>query len=117
MFRTMINLLEKWLYLTKSFLINQSGFNNFRYTFNLKFYPQTDCVAMGEPTSSTKAEIYIQAHEPIAISTALHPLKIWEALVDDIYSILKRTHLQNFFHHMNNLHESIMFTMEEESNG
>ena len=57
------------------------------------------------------------AHEPIATSTALHPLKVWEPFVDDVYSILKRTHLENFFHHINNLHENIRFTMEEESNG
>ena len=35
----------------------------------------------------------------------------------DIYSILKRTHLENFFHHVNNLHQNIKFTREEESNG
>ena len=26
-------------------------------------------------------------------------------------------HLENFFHHINNLHQNIKFTMEEESNG
>ena len=30
---------------------------------------------------------------------------------------LKRTHLENFFHHINNLIQNIKFTMEEESNG
>ena len=42
---------------------------------------------------------------------------MWERFVDDVYSILKRTHLENFFHHINNLHQNIKFTMEEESNG
>ena len=72
---------------------------------------------MGGPTSSTTAEIYMQAHERTAISTALHPPKVWERFVDDVYSILKRTHLENFFQHINNLHQNIKFTMEEESNG
>ena len=58
----------------------------------------------------------MKAHEPTATSTALHPPKVWERFVDDVYSILKRTHLENFFHH-NNLHQNIKFTMEEESNG
>ena len=49
--------------------------------------------------------------------TALHPPKVWERFGDDVYSILKRTHLENVFHHINNLHQSIKFTMEEESNG
>ena len=46
----------------------------------------------------------MQAHERIAIFTALHPPKVWEQFVDDVYSIVKRTHLENFFHHINNLH-------------
>ena len=59
----------------------------------------------------------MQAYERTAITTALHPPKVWERFVDDVYSILKRTHLENFFHHINNLHQNIKFTMEEESNG
>ena len=43
--------------------------------------------------------------------------KVWERFVDDVYSIVKRTQLENFFHHINNLHQNIKFTMEEESNG
>ena len=38
-------------------------------------------------------------------------------MVDDVYSILKRTHLENAFHHMNDLYENIIFTVEEKSNG
>ena len=71
---------------------------------------------MGGPASSTKAEIYKQARESTAISTALHPPKVWERFADDVYSIVKRTHLENFFHHINNLYQNIKFTMEEESN-
>ena len=70
---------------------------------------------MGCPASSTTAEICMQAHEHTAISTALHPPKVWEQFVDDIYSILKRT--QNFFYYINNLHQNIKFFMEEGSNG
>ena len=72
---------------------------------------------MGNPASSTTAEIYMQAHERTAISTTLHPPKVWERFVDGVYSILKRMHLENFFHHINNLHQNIKFTTEEESNG
>ena len=59
----------------------------------------------------------MQAYEHTAITTVLHPPKIWEQFVDDVYSILKRKHLEKFFHHLNNLHQNIKFTMEEESNG
>ena len=59
----------------------------------------------------------MQSHEDTAISTALHPPKVWERFIDDIYSVLKRTHLENFSHQVNNLHQNIKFSMEEESNG
>ena len=72
---------------------------------------------MGGPASSTIAEIYMQAYEGTAITTTLYPPKVWERFVDDVYSVLKRTHLENFFHHINNLYQNIKFTMEEESNG
>ena len=72
---------------------------------------------MGDPASSTTVEIYMQDYERTAITTALHPSKVWERFVDDVYSILKRTHLESFFHHIKNLHQSIKFTVEEESNG
>ena len=56
-------------------------------------------------------------YERTAITTALHSPKVWERFVDDVYSILKRTHLKNFFHHINNLHQNTKFTIEEERNG
>ena len=83
------------------------------YTFNSQFYQQTDGVVMGDPASSTTVEIYMQAYECTAITTALHPAKVWERFVDDIYSILKRTHLENFFNHINNFHQNIKFTVKE----
>ena len=87
------------------------------YTFNSQFYEQTDRVAVKGPASSTTAEIYMQAYERTAITTALNLLKVWKQFVDDVYSFLKRTHLEKFFHHINNPHQNIKFTMEEESNG
>ena len=87
------------------------------YTFNSQFYQQTEGVAMGGPASSTTAEIYMHAHEQTAISTALHPPKVWERFVDDVYSILKYTQLENFFNYIKNFHQNIKFIMEEERNG
>ena len=48
-----------------------------------------------------------------AISVAL---KVWKQFVDDVYSHLKCIHLENFFHHINSLHQNIKFTMEKEIN-
>ena len=69
---------------------------------------------MGGPASSTTGEIYMQAYEHTAITTAMHPPKVWERFVDEVYSILKRMHLENVFHHINN---NDTFTMEQEGNG
>ena len=60
---------------------------------------------MGGPVSSPTAEIYMQAYERTAITTALHPPKVWKRFVDGIYSILKRTH------------SILKFTIKEKSNG
>ena len=68
---------------------------------------------MGGPASSTTTGIYMQTHEQTAISTALHPRIVSEQFVDDVYSILKGTYLENF----NNLHQNIKLTMKEKSNG
>ena len=87
------------------------------YTFNSQFYQQTDDVAKGGPASSTRTEIYMQGHEGTAISMPIHPTKVWERFVDDVCSILKRTHQENFFYHINNLHQNFRFVMEEENNG
>ena len=87
------------------------------YTFNSQFYQQTDGVAMGGPASSTTTEVYVHAYERTAITRALYPPKVWEVFVDEVYSIYKCMHLENFFNRVNNLHQNIKFTMEEESNG
>ena len=65
------------------------------FTFNFQFYLQTDDVTMGDPASSTTAEIYMRAYEHTIITPVLHPPKFWERFVDDVFSILKRTYLEN----------------------
>ena len=57
----------------------------------------------------------MQAHKQTPISTAITPSKVWEQFVDDIYSIRKRTQLGKFFYHINNLHQNIKLTIDEES--
>ena len=45
---------------------------------------------------------------------ALHPAKVWERFVDDVY--FETYALGNLFHHMKSLHQNIKFIMVEESN-
>lgn len=69
------------------------------------------------PASSTVRETYMQAHEEILILTPLHCQKVWEGFADGVYSILKCTHLESFFHYISNLHQSINLTLDKESIG
>ena len=59
----------------------------------------------------------MQTHEQTEISTVLHPPKVKEDFFEGVYSILKCSHLKNFFHRINNLHQNINFNMEAESIG
>ena len=84
------------------------------FKFNDQFYQQTDRAAMGGPTSAIVSEIYMQALEMTAITTADHPPKIWERHVDDVFSVIQRTYLQELLHHINSLHPQTQFIKEQE---
>ena len=71
---------------------------------------------MGGPASSTTAEIYFQVYKQTSTSAVLHPAIVWERFISDVYSILKYIYLEKVFHHINNHHRNIQFTMEEEIN-
>ena len=68
---------------------------------------------MGAPVFSTAVEICMQAYENTPISTALYSPKVWERFFDDIYSLLKRTHLKKLFYHISNIYQNIKFTIKE----
>ena len=70
---------------------------------------------MGSLALPTTSEIYNQANEETPISMVLHPPTDWKQFVDEF--IFKRVHLKNDFNEINNLHQNINLTMEEESNG
>ena len=86
------------------------------FIFNGEFHQQTDGVAMGGPASSIVAEIYMIFIETTAITTADTPPRIWQRHVDDVFSILRRCNLEQFFQHINSLHPKTKFTMEKEEN-
>ena len=67
------------------------------FIFNGTYYQQTEGVAMGGPPSSIVAEIYMQATETTALITTSHPPKVWERHVDDVFSIIRRSNLHDFF--------------------
>ena len=82
------------------------------FKFNGDFYQQTDGAAIGGPTSAIVSEIFMQLLETIAITTADHPPKVWECQVDDVFSIVHKTYLQELPEHINSLHPQTQFTKE-----
>ena len=86
------------------------------FIFNGTYYQQTEGVAMGGPPSSIVAEIYMQATETTALTTTSHPPKVWKCHVDDVFSIIRKSNLHDFFQHINSLHPKTKFTKETEEN-
>ena len=68
------------------------------------------------PPSSIVAEIYIQATETTALTTISYPPKVWERHVDDVFSIMRKSNLHDFFQQINSLRPKTKFTMETEEN-
>ena len=76
------------------------------YTFHSQFYQQTEIGTMGEPVSSTTAEIYI------LMKKLRYPRHY---TFQNFGTDLLMT--EHFFHHINSLNQNINFAMVEESNG
>lgn len=49
----------------------------------------------------------MQAHEQTTVSTAIHPRKVWKLFFHDIYSILKRTHMENILYQIKNVDQKL----------
>ena len=67
---------------------------------------------MGSPLSPIIANLYMEAFEKQAISTAPHPTTFWRRFVDDTFVIIQKTQKDSFFQHINNIDEKIQFTKE-----
>ena len=87
--------------------------NNTYFVFQETFYEQTKGAAMGSPISPIIANIFMEAFENRAITTALHPPRIWKRYVDDTFVLQHQAHQEEFLQHINTVDPSIQFTVEE----
>ena len=87
--------------------------NNMYFLFQDQFFEQTNGAAMGLPVSQIVANIYMEAFEHRAITTALNPQKTWRRHADDTFVIQHQSHMEKFFKHINTVDPSIHFTVEE----
>ena len=54
---------------------------------------------MGSPVSPVLANLYMEAFEDKALSTAVNPPRWWKRFVDDTFVILKKDHKEEFLQH------------------
>ena len=66
--------------------------NNTYFVFQNTFCEQTKGAAMGSPISPIIANIFMEAFEQRAITTALHPPRVWKRYVDDTFVLQQQIH-------------------------
>ena len=84
------------------------------FRFQGRFYEQQEGAAMGSPVSAIVANIYMEHFEELALRTAPERPRVWKRYVDDTCCIIRREAVDGFLKHLNNIRDSIKFTMEEE---
>ena len=87
--------------------------NNTYFVFREVFYEQTKGATMGSPISPIVANIFMEAFENRANTTALYPHSIWKRYVDDTFVLQHQSHKEEFLQHINTVDASIQFTVDE----
>ena len=64
---------------------------NAYFIFQGRFYEQVEGAAMGSSISPIIANVYMEAFETQAISTAPHPPSLWRRFVDDTFVVFQKT--------------------------
>ncbi len=88
--------------------------SNSFFTYNKETYKQIHGCAMGSPVSLIVANLCMEEIEELAHKQSTSPPKKWFRFVDDIFSIIKRHALTNFYNLLNSIDPHIKFTMEQE---
>ena len=87
--------------------------NNSYFSFQGRFYQQTEGAAMGSPISPIVANLFMEDLEFQAIQTSSTPPALWKRFVDDTFTIIKKEDKNSFLEHLNSIHQNIKFTCEE----
>ena len=86
---------------------------NTYFSFQGRYYEQTEGAAMGSPISPLVANLFMEEFEVQAISTSTVPPTLWKRFVDDTFTIIKKNNRDSFLQHLNSINPKIQFTCEE----
>ena len=78
------------------------------------FYRQILSVAMGSPISIIVANLVMESIENKMLKDFASPPCIWLRYIDDTFVVLKKTEVASFHKFINNIEDSIKFTIEQE---
>ena len=87
------------------------------FVYKGQHYQQLDGVAMGSPVSPVIADLFMEDFEMKAFNKYSKTPRLWERFVDDILAIVEKTRTKELLEYLNNQHDRIQFTMEEEQEG
>ena len=82
--------------------------------FRKKFYRQISGVLMGSPISVIVANLVMESIENKMLRDFASPPRIWLRYIDDTFVVLKKTEVVSFYKFINNIEDSIKFTVEQE---
>ena len=74
---------------------------NTSFSFQGRFYEQTEGAAMGSPISPIVAKLFMEDLEVQAIKTSTTPPTLWKRYVDDTFTIIKKDNRNSFLQHLN----------------
>ena len=86
---------------------------NTYFSFQGRYYEQTEGAAMGSPISPLVANLFMEEFDKWAISTSTTPPILWKRFVDDTFTIIKKNNKDSFLKHLNFINPKIQFTCEE----
>ncbi|UYV66062.1 ACSF2, partial [Cordylochernes scorpioides] len=86
------------------------------FTFNSKYYKQTNGSPKGSPLSSPLAEIVMRHIDQTIVSRFPNIIQIWKRYIDDIFCICQTDKINDILTEINSLHSELNFTIEKENN-
>ena len=72
-------------------------------------------MAIGFSLSPVLTNLLVEEFEEKAIAEAPHPPKLWGRYVDNTGVVIQKMYENELFQHINQQHNSIKFTIEQES--